>query len=312
MKYATAMLTPKLINTDLHKNLVTYLNDKKIKVKTRQIDNSYFEHKEEYLNCITWGVRIPRKSYISSGQNILYLENGLLHQEAGIYVDHRGYFSDSSLVTNKNEYDKATPYDIMLLKEHFERHYRVAPWEMGYDPNGPFIIIMQMNADAPMSFQFPMAGKTHLRNKIFLKTLAEILGCEKEVIVRIHPREAEFPTFPRPKTWTIQASGNLFDTIRKCSGLITVNSTVATESMMTWIPIATYGLGTFTGRNITLDCSNDYQKVKQLESYQVNKMAITDYVVNIYKHHNIPYKSEDFFALFEANRSIQHFINNAY
>ncbi|MBT7299741.1 MAG: hypothetical protein HN849_09515, partial [Victivallales bacterium] len=50
-------------------------------------------------NLVTWGVKWPSSRYQRDGRNVLFTENALLSQRSGIYIDHAGYFCDSSIAT---------------------------------------------------------------------------------------------------------------------------------------------------------------------------------------------------------------------
>lgn len=112
---ATALVNRKVIESPLGPSLVAACARLGIHIEMRECYTGYGEAVEGVRNLVTWGMKRPHEWYLAGGRNVLFIENGLLCQRHGAYVDAAGYFADSSVVTDRQQ---PTPAEIARLREH--------------------------------------------------------------------------------------------------------------------------------------------------------------------------------------------------
>jgi len=271
-----------------------------VKIVRYLCGNDYWDRWRKASNLITWGIKWTNERYrketglYPQGKNTLYVENGLYDQSRGLYVDDRGYFGGSSMVENGTNKD---PYSEAWLKHLVGYTRRSWGWnygEDGGDPNGPIIVALQTNNDAPMQHFFPggvnaQPGRNS-RKLAFLEICKEFLPAGREVIVRAHPKERTLPEFQAPDNWRFDDhKERIYPMLRRCSALVTVNSTVATEAMALNIPIATVGYGSFKGTEATLNCAENHALLQSVYDAPIDREARSRYLCRLLKHHQTPY-----------------------
>jgi hypothetical protein len=170
------------------------------------------------------------------------MENGLMHQKAGVYVDDQGYYCDSSLRDNLLIGDRD------LLDDHYMRYYGTGYMSCPYDPTGPLLVCLQMNEDGPLRNYFPAAiGRTD-RVRCFIDLVKS--NTDIPLVLRPHPKEKIHNKLVHGLP--VDDSSSWLDAVKRCRGIVTVNSTLAVEAIGLGIPVATMGRGIFEG--YTLNC----------------------------------------------------------
>ncbi len=252
--------------------------------------NTYRSHWRSSKDLITWGIKWKSHQYKQGGRNVLYCENAQIKQNQGIYVDSKGYFSDSSIVLNK-EYDiEPSDKERQDLRDHIAQHYKGHLFgDYSYDPDGPILIPMQMNKDATMRHYFPLCKSTE-RIKHHLDFAIQHLPKGTNAIVRSHPKEKNFPDCKIPNYFHIESSGNIQSVLKKCSGVVAVNSTVVTEALLFGLPVATLGRNIFTGSKCVLDCSGDPEKIRDILKFKPKMKDIENYLCAVMRR-QLPYDS---------------------
>jgi hypothetical protein len=243
-------------------------------------------------NLITWGVKWPTSMYKKDGRNVLFLENGLLKQGSGIFIDTVGYFGDSSMVVNKDNQKKATKEERENLYEHIKKHFGWEYGQFGGDRNGPVLVALQMNGDASMRHYFPLCNKASetLRNKFFLELIKRHIPEDIPLILRGHPKERnkdyKVPEIEGgyPDNWAIENGGNIKNILPTVRGVVTVCSTVGTEALGLGLPVATLGNAAFVGAGATHDCSQNPSLLSEFGSYTPNMPKITNYLCSVLRH----------------------------
>jgi len=244
-------------------------------------------------NIITWGVKMPSWWYKRTKKNFLYVENGLFSQKEGIWVDAGGWFADSDL-------SKGREWEGRVSRAAKKRIVRITnKWKWDYmggsDPEGPILYAVQRRRDAPCLYHFPAQDKSIQALLSGIKILSEHAP-DRKVLIRPHPRyhnewkafEVKAKKYFRPD-WEVDRSKNVYELLPKCSALVTVNSTLATEALVLGMPVATLGRGAFTGSNVTLECSEDPTKLKGLLEFKSSTSARLGYLAACMRH-QIPYR----------------------
>jgi hypothetical protein len=244
-------------------------------------------------HVITWGVKMPQSWYGRKRKNVLYLENGLLCQRAGVWIDAGGWFAGSALC--RERHFAATPASAELERLERIAHDRFR-WRLfgGGDPRGPILFAVQAEGDAPCRYHFPARDPALGVLTSALRLLAEHLPT-RPIVIRPHPRFRDQWEGSRDRiiphlrrTWSVEASPDVYATLRHCSALVTVNSTLATEALCLGLPVATLGEGAYTGSGATLECARDPGRLAALPAWRPDLRAVTGYLCAVLRH-QLPY-----------------------
>ncbi|MFW6130279.1 MAG: hypothetical protein ACOC56_03770 [Atribacterota bacterium] len=255
-----------------------------LEVKFINVENAL---RKRNFNCVWWGgifrhriedfIRFHDKKDV----NKLYIENGLLCQKAGFYMDDFGYMSSSSIVEEKIDVNEEIK---KRLDNHCIKHFN---WNFFNENNkdGPILFCCQLNHDFTCNaFYKKVEGYRPLESAI--KTLSNKYK-NSEVIVRVHPRQKNKFNFMTDRngveryfgdSWSfMDSSVPLYDFILKCSKIIAINSTVLTEAATTKIDIEPLGEGCFSGINI-----NKVEERLEYVSTVFNNQVPYDYSGDLY------------------------------
>lgn len=230
----------------------------------------------------TWGVRLPPSWYAAkteAGADILYLENGLLHQHAGMYCDRRGWFGDSGIRHGREWETPATPAERAAIAAHASRWYRAVPF-LGGNPDGPVLVCGQLSRDMGPRFHCPGRPADADPMAWLIATVSAHLRPGVPVVWRRHPKDAA--DYELPPGWTADQRTPLADALRTCRAVVTVNSSVAAEAVLLGVPVAALGVGCWTGSPAVLDCSADPSRLRELGTWAPDGQA--DLVAAILRH----------------------------
>ena len=181
----------------------------------------------------------------------LYVENGLLSQRHGCYMDPKGYFSDSSIVTAPDP--DMSPEAVEKLRKHVRACFGWELWQE-VDPNGPVMVALQKRDDLGCRKYYDHGGEDPTVK--LLQWCIDNLG-DMPVLLRPHPRHpADWQKTQEllvtkgitlPSHWQIDTSKWVYETLLRCRALVTINSTLATEAQCLKMPIVCLGRGAWTG-----------------------------------------------------------------
>lgn len=286
-KHAQAVVIPKIASSPVWKAIVEMAENQHVRIKTHPWGTAkYSDTLRSSRNFVTWGTRRPHSSYVENGRNVLFVENGLLSQASGFYVDDRGYWTDSSLVLDRDWETLPEDWELERLQQHLERWFRWGPGSC-CNPDGPIVIALQTPNDAPVQFYCP-AREAEDATAFLVRSCAQYLPEDCDVLVRPHPRDVEngktgcLP-FVRP-SWEINHADNVYQLLRRCSRLITINSTLATEALGLTMPVAVLGKGTFTGSGAVFDCSYNPKRLSDFLSWTPDPEKIQRYLCSVLRH----------------------------
>ena len=261
-----------------------------IELRGAPLSSSY---REEYLkaqNIITWGHKMPGPWYRRNFRNTLYLENGLFCQRGQSWIDSRGMFSSSKLSKHREYFDTASGDEVARIQQLAHDRFKLNIFEQYGSTCGPYMFALQRGADASARYDFPLRrrelGTTRTALEIISKHFPDL-----PIVWRGHPR---FPDvlknlMPHLKkcwrsNWSIDTNEDCYTTLKKCRGLITINSTLATETLFLGIPVATLGRSAFTGSNVTLECHKDPSRLSEITKFVPNQKRILNYLGAVMRH----------------------------
>lgn len=242
----------------------------------------------ECPNVISWGYKMPQRWMTSAGQNVLFIENALLRQDMGIFVDHAGWFGDSNL-SKCREVHAATHVDLAhIANEWFG-------WKLGYggQASGPVLVCLQTPRDASLRYHYPAGRAVPPDGKTahFLKLLHEHLPVGPQYLIRPHPKNrAGFKADCWRDDWILDMEGSLTERLPQCSALVSVNSTCVSEAMLLGLPVATLGLGGFTGHGVTLECHDDVKRLASLPNWRPEWSKCVHYLCAVLGGHFMSYE----------------------
>ena len=253
----------------------------------------YIELFKAHKNVITWNCRMPQRWMTQWGQNVLFIENSLLNQRSGIFIDARGFFSHSNLRHDQSWMDEPWHPDMDAFIRH---NFRWEPFSGG-DPGGPILCCLQNGPDSNLQLEFPTSGQASDKVKATLELLCQHLPRGRPVIIRPHPRhlpewlarEAEYRAECWRPEWEMNTASSFNAILPKCSALVAVNSTAVCEAITLGIPVATLGTGVFTGNNVTLECGAHPDRLGELLSFQANPLPCREFISAILTRHHLPY-----------------------
>jgi len=205
---------------------------------------------------------------------------------AGVFVDHRGFFSQSNLCQRKTWTGSYWCNPEFIAKRDFG-------WNAfsGESPHGPVLVALQCRTDCNVKMEFPAAKDAADKIVAALELLERYLPRGKRILIRPHPRErTRFETGGIWRDdWQMDDSSSFSERLPACSALVTINSTCASEAALLGVPTATLGTGAFTGSGVTLECALDPSKLATLFSFQPDLHRCRAYCSAILGRHFLPY-----------------------
>ncbi len=254
----------------------------------------YVELFNAHQNVITWNCRMPHSWLSSKGKNVLFIENSLLCQRSGIFIDARGFFSNSNIHHDQSwlgenaEWPEADAF--------IRRHFKWEPFSQG-NKDGPILVCLQYGPDCNLQQEFPLGKGASDKVKATLELLAMHLPTKRRVIIRPHPRflaswherEAQYHAECWRSTWEMSIGGDVYKLLPQCSALVSVNSTIVSEALSLGLPVATLGSGVFSNSGVTLECAKHPSRLRDLQTFAPDQSLCRQYVSTILRHHHLPY-----------------------
>lgn len=289
---AVALVTESVIKSGLHQFLTDQCSERGIALTFYNVTEScarYSELFRSHRNVITWNCRMPHDWMAKHGNNVLYVENSLLWQRAGVFIDKGGFFSHSNLCRNRSwEQDHAVDL-AAFTRQHFG-------WEplAGGNPDGPILVCLQSTFDSNLKQEFPLGVSADDKVAATLAILFDHMPTDRQIIIRPNPRfidhwHANHLTYKIRPEWQVSWEGQFHSILPTCSALVTVNSTCASEAATLGLLVATLGTGAFTGSGATLECATDPSRLGQLLQWQPDHTACRRYAEAILGRHFLSY-----------------------
>jgi hypothetical protein len=276
-----AMLPNNVVNSPIGEHIRAEVEKHGIILTDNGVKDKYKLHLTSCRNAITWGMKLPHKMYAANNRNMLYIENGLLNQKKGVFVDHKGFFADSWFCQSRAWETEPSPEERRRMREMIQDRHG---WEFnaGGDPNGPVLVALQTKRDASLLYYYPAAEKQQLKNFATLQFVNQHLQTDKDVIIRKHPLFNDFN--PRrynqlfKSNWSWDETEKLSDILPKCSAVVTTNSTVAIDALTLGLPVATLGDHVWTRSGVTFECSTNPERLAQFENHKSDVAKIESFI----------------------------------
>jgi hypothetical protein len=260
---ALALVTRAVIESPIGPALVAACASRGIRLELRECYHGYREAVGGAANLITWGMKQPHSWYIAAGRNVLFLENGLLSQRHGVYMDAGGYFADSSIVSSREWEREPTAAELQAVRQHLEREFVHPQRPSPYQPSAGFLLALQTPNDAPLQHYLSRGHGDGIQYVI--NAAACYLPEGVPVILRPHPRHEFDPAaYHIPAAWTLERGGNVYERLRTCRALVTANSTLGLEAMAMGLPVAFLGRHVYTGSGAALECDGCPERMAEL------------------------------------------------
>lgn len=288
MKKVAALVTQSILQSNLKDLIGSRCRDAGAEVTWINVTESTKLYKEtfnEYQNIITWNCRMPHAWIRSKKRNVLFLDNSLIHQRYGVSADSDGYFSKSHFCEARL-FNTETEFDFSQIAKGIG----FTPFTGGR-PDGPILVAMQCRVDCNVNMEFPLAAKHKDKMEAFLNILHDHLPRRKKVLIRAHPRD-QVITGKWRKEWRLEKSNKLSEILPKCSALVTVNSTCASEAVFLGVPVAVFGTGVFTGSKVVIDCSKEPRSVGKILSFKQDINNCKRYCAALMNHATLPYAGD--------------------
>ena len=233
-------------------------------------------------NLILWGAKKPPDWYAKRDRsNFLFMENALIRQNSGVWIDSNGLFAASAIRSDRLL--QSSPIEDLdaRLAELAERYFG---WSLygGGNPDGPILLALQRENDAPCKYHFPAADNGRMATAIRLTALH---APDRQVLVRPHPKgmavwrkhERHFRSLFR-EGWSVDLRPHIYETLQHCSALVTVNSTLATEALLLGVPVAVLGYSAFTGSGAVLECTENPGAMSGILEWWPDNAAVKSYL----------------------------------
>lgn len=299
---AIALATDSVLGNPLGRSLKYCCMTCGIELDTHSVTAGCAEYKplfEKYDQVITWNCRMPHNWPTARGKNVLFVENALLSQGCGAFVDARGFFSQSNLCRERHWDSVSYEAHAGRVRDFVRDKFK---WEAfsGGTPGGPVLVALQNSLDCNMRYEFPFGAK---RGGDRLLSSLEVLAThlprfgDRKVLIRPHPRfmawwDEHFEEY-RGKfwrdEWELNLGGSIYELMPSCSALVAVNSTVISEGMTLGLPIAAIGTGAFSGCGGILECAADPSRLGEIGSFEPDVEACKKYVAAVLTRHQMMY-----------------------
>ena len=255
-----------------------------IELRTDTDFGQYKRNWHDNRHVITWGVRWPRSSYVAGERNVLYVENSALAPKHDVFMDARGYWTDSDLVVGKEWERTPGRGELRDMRRYVEGRFGDYAFAGG-DPEGPVMLALQCPRDASLRYYYPDGDGARDVIAHVLQSVAATLA-DRDVLVRPHPGDRqrfERAGYDLPKRWQVDCSDDARAVLRRCKALVAVNSTLVNEAVAMGVPTATLGRGLFTGAAATLEC-DDPRTLEGLPRWRCEHAAREKYLCAVLRH----------------------------
>jgi len=301
-----AVVTKGVIESPFFGVLRATCNQQGLPLKFYTNESGFRARRRASEDFVTWGVKWKSEWYRRGGRNVLFIENGLLRQRSGIYVDHAGYFCDSSIATESQP--DPTAVEVAALQAHV-RHCFGWDWFAGGDPAGPIMIACQTHNDCSVRYHYHPGRGSAPAMQPLLDACADYLPSHIPVIVRPHPKSRVLlnPDWLRPG-WTLDTSPDVYATLRTCRALVTISSTLSTEALALGLPVACLGRSAWEGHGVVLECATDYGRLAGLPDWAPEEWPVLRYLCAVMRH-QLPYDATP--DQVQGNASIRTWLGRA-
>ncbi len=311
------LLPDYVLNSPIFNYWEKFLNEQNIFIRKVSVTGGckdYLKLFQEYPNIITWNCRTKHSWIEAQNKNVLFIDNSLLKQNSGIFLDNRGFFGDSNLQKRYSQIENIPLQEEEKMKILINEKFNF-PFLSHSTKNNKVLVALQHHLDSNINFQFPFGEKFQDKIEATLCFIKTFLPEEYEVTIRPHPRfinhwNDNFDKYQKSfwnSNWKIDLSKSAYNELSDYGYLISVNSTLVQEAICSGIPVATLGVGTFTDHKVTLECAKDFSCLKNLKNFSVKPEEITQYIYKVWKYNILHHK--DSFETVTSNEEWKKFLS---
>ena len=302
-KIVLCLLTDYVLNSPIFKFWENNLIENGIKLNKISVTagcKDYLKLFQEHKNIITWNCRTKHDWIKNQNKNVLFIDNSFFIQGSGIFLDSEGFFYDSNLqkrCTDEifvSEDDKNKINDTIFKKFKYNFYSHDCK-------NKKILVALQHHLDSNINFQFPFGEKFTDKVEATLCFIKTFLNEDSDVTIRPHPRflkhwEENLPKYKKSfwnEKWNIDYEKSPYSILPKYNSLISVNSTLVNEAICLGIPIATLGVGAFSGHSVTLECAREFNQLNQLMEFNLDKNKAYEYIYKALNHNTLHHSDEE-------------------
>lgn len=311
---AVILGTNGMVRSSAVKNLQKLLLEHRCVSSAHLTSDQYRNRMNRAKNFVTWGVKYTHETYTGNGKrNVLFMENALLKQTSGLYVDNGGYFGHSSIRTSGEYHRSASLLEKKELDEFCRRHFGVSAGKYSGDRNGFILVALQTYKDAPVRYYTPARDSVNNPDPVkwLLEQCYRFLPSDIPAVIRPHPGDYndflkhDYSDLLR-EGWEISLEHDLHrNVLPSCRGVVTLNSTVAVDALVHGLPVAALGQSVWTGSPAVLDCSEKTAVLGKFSTWTPPADAVINTLAAIWRH-QLPYNAT--YEQVRNNRSVQEFI----
>jgi len=267
-------------NTRGWRRVVSYLASRGVAVTPvdrRGVGNAWRGSKA----MVTWGVRWHTDHLTRGGRKVLFLENGLLGQKQGMYVDDGGYFSDSAIVT-----DTAPPsHDEVAAMQRLAGRVTGRPWYCGGNPAGPVLVALQVHGDCSVRYDRYFPGRAGRNpNDALISEVASAIPAGTPVVVRPHPRERDGWSGSIPDGWRVETGGTAAEALSRSRALVCITSTIVSEALAMGVPVCCIGRSAWIGRGCVIEAADARERIPDVLTQPPDEWASICYLCSVMRH----------------------------
>lgn len=316
-KIVLCLLTDYVLNSPIFKTWEKFLIENQIKLNKVSVTGGckdYLKLFQEHKNIITWNCRTRHDWIQKQNKNVLFIDNSFFIQASGIFLDSEGFFFDSNLQKRYLEVIDVKEEEKVKIETSVREKFRYDFFSHSCK-NKKILIALQHHLDSNLNFQFPFGEKFTDKIEATLCFVKTFLTKDFDVTIRPHPRflkhwEENLPKYKKSfwnENWNIDYEKSPYSNLSKYEGLISVNSTLVNEAICSGIPIATLGVGAFSKHGVTLECSDDFQKINDLFDFCPSKDRAYQYIYKALNYNTLHHTDNECKIL--QNAEWQRFLN---
>jgi hypothetical protein len=296
-KIVLCLLPDYVLNSPIFKTWECYLRNKNIEIKKVSVTGGckdYLKLFQDHKNIITWNCRTKHDWIKNQNKNVLFIDNSFFIQASGIFLDSEGFFSDSNLKKRCLDIENITEEEKNKIKNIVYNKFKYDFFSHNCK-NKKILVALQHHLDSNINFQFPFGEKFTDKVEATLCFVKTFLNQDLDITIRPHPRflkhwEENLNNYKKSfwnDRWVIDYDKSPYLKLSEYNALISVNSTLVNEAICLGIPIATLGVGAFSEHGVTLECSHDFQKLKNILDFEPSEDKTYQYIYKALRYNTL-------------------------
>lgn len=227
---------------------------------------------KSHKNVICWISYAEPQEKQKINRNVLFIENCLLYRGISYYLDDNGHGHLSNIVSSG---DNIADYSKSQIDNVYNKLLNFGWKKIEVKNNSTILIALQSR---------------NVQDKELLESCEKYLPQKSKVIIRQHPRkrkecyEKYFDFFERNKNWEIDNIDNEFDSMSRCSHLVSNSSSLMYKALFMGITVASCNQSYYTNSPAILDCSRNNSLLADIFNFKYNEKATQNLLCALDKH----------------------------